>query len=190
MGRHGPVSGSETLPLTPMSKRALRKYLDSQEAETLREQLLELYERLPQVKTYYNFVFKPDEEALIRTAREKIRKEYQPRGRRRPKARRSVAQKFIRQYQMLGMEPTALADLMGFNLETALRYAQDRNCPETFYRSMLNSFDQWLVWLVREGLVREFEPRIRTYVRAVETAGWPNRDRFADRLNTVINGSC
>lgn len=161
-----------------MSKRALKKYVSELDREALAEQLMDLYDRFAEVKTYYDFVFNPKEEELLREAKARIKREYTPRGKRRPKARRSVAQKFIRHYKTLGMDPQLLADLMAFNLETALRYEQGRNCPEAFYRSMLNSCREWAAFLVHHGLWGEYEARFSAFVDAVETAPWPNRSAF------------
>ena len=161
-----------------MSKRALKKYVSGLDRDALADQLLDLYDRFPEVKTYYDFVFNPKEEELLRDAKAKIRREYIPRGKRRPKARRSVAQKFIRHYRTLGMDPQLLADLMAFNLETAFRYEQVRNCPEAFYRSMLNSCREWGAFLVHNGMWGDFEPRFNAFVASVGEAAWPNRSGF------------
>lgn len=69
-----------------MSKRDLKKYLESLSSENLREQIVELYDKFPAVKTYYNFVFKPNEDKLIDEAKAKILNEYFPLKRRKPKA--------------------------------------------------------------------------------------------------------
>ena len=47
-----------------MSKRDLKKYLASLPKEELQDQLLSLYEKIVEVKTYYDFVFNPKEEKL------------------------------------------------------------------------------------------------------------------------------
>lgn len=170
-----------------MSKRALRKYVCELNREALAEQLIDLYERFPEVKTYYDFVFNPREEELLREAKARISKEYAPRGKRRPKARRSVAQKYIRQFRVLGMDPPLLADLMAFNLETARRFERTRRCPDAFYQSMLNSCREWVHYMVLNGLWKEGESQFVTFVDAVREASWPNLDRFealAEQLET------
>lgn len=170
-----------------MSKRALKKYVSGLEREALAEQLLDLYDRFQEVKTYYDFVFNPKEEELLREAKAKIRREYTSRGKRRPKARRSVAQKFIRHYKTLGMEPQLLADLMAFNLETALRYERGRKCSEAFYRSMLNSCREWASFLSYHGIWADFEARFGDLITAVGEAAWPNRIHFEDLQDQLKN---
>ena len=78
-----------------MSKRALQKYVGELKKKELEAQILDLYLRFPVVKEYYDFAFNPKEDKLVQAAKAKISNEYFPVKRRRPKARRSVAQKYI-----------------------------------------------------------------------------------------------
>ena len=82
-----------------MSKRQLKKYLQDLDKEQLEEQIVDLYERFKPVKVFYDFVFNPREEELMRKSKLKISKEYFPETRRKPKARRSVAQKEIKNFK-------------------------------------------------------------------------------------------
>lgn len=168
-----------------MSKRALRKYLEELDGQALRQQLLDLYERFPEVKTYYDFVFDPREEELLREAMERIAEEYFPRRRKKARARRSVAQGYIRQFKTLGVDSGVLAELMAFNLETALRYERERNCPDAFYKSMLRSFVEWGAHLSYSGIFPEHSGRIGDFVSRVQAAAWPNRDAFSDFMEQL-----
>lgn len=161
-----------------MSKRALKKYLAGLGPEALAEQLLDLYDRFPRVKEYYDFAFNPKEDKLMQEAKARILKEYFPQSRRRPKARRSVAQRYIRQYETLGVDPYMLADLMAFNLETAARYEKVRRCPDAFYKSMYNSCRQWVTHLSHHGMLPESRDRVMAFLDTVREAGWPNAERF------------
>ena len=76
-----------------MSKRELKKFLSQLSKEQLEEQFIEIYEKFLPVKTYFNFVFNPNEDNLIRDAKLKISNEFFPIKGKRPKMRRSVAQK-------------------------------------------------------------------------------------------------
>ena len=61
-----------------MSKRDLKKYLTELHKKQLEEQILELYEKFSAVKTYYDFVFNPKEETLLKECKIKISNEYFP----------------------------------------------------------------------------------------------------------------
>ena len=95
-----------------MSKRALKKYVSNLPKKELEAQLLDLYDRFPMVKQYYDFVFNPKEDKLVQEAKTKISNEYFPVKRKRPKARRSVAQNRIKHFVKLGVDPYLIADVM------------------------------------------------------------------------------
>jgi hypothetical protein len=74
-----------------MSKTELKRYLRDLTKEQLEEQVRTLYDKFSPVKTYYDFVFQPNERKLALDARTKIAQEYFPVSSRRPKLRRSTA---------------------------------------------------------------------------------------------------
>jgi len=171
-----------------MSKRALKKYLDELDQEALKEQVIDLYDRIPQVKTFYDFVFNPKEEALIETAKIKISNEYFPTKRKRARKRRSVAQKYIKQYKLLGVDPKLLGDLMLFNIEIAQTYsASVTQMPEAFYKSMLNSFKDALQYINYHQLKEYFGSRIEAVINQSETQNWSNWDLFDDVANDFVD---
>ena len=55
-----------------MSKRELKKYVKELPREELEDQIVDLYERFPEVRTFYKFVFRPNEKQLLEEARTKI----------------------------------------------------------------------------------------------------------------------
>ena len=170
-----------------MSKRALKKYLNSLDKDALRHQLMDLYDRFPEVKTYYNFVFNPREDQLLGEAMDRITEEYFPRRRKKAKARRSVAHKLIRHFETLGVDPSVLAELMAFNLETALRYELGRRCYDSFYHSMYKSFRLWGGLLIQSGLYPEQRARFTGFVSKVCEAGWPKHLAFEDFCEQLEN---
>ena len=102
-----------------MSKRDLKKYLTELSKEQLEEQIIELYEKFSPVKVYYDFVFNPNERNLIKDAKLKISNEYFPIRGKKPKMRRSVAQKFIKHFISLGVDSFIIVDVMLYNIEIA-----------------------------------------------------------------------
>ncbi len=171
--------------LGSMSKRAFKKYLTELPKPALEEQLLDLYDRFPQVKKYYDFVFNPKEDRLISEAQMKISNEYFPLKRKRPRARRSVAQKFIKHFKTLGMDPSKLADLMLYNLEIAQRFEAGRNVPEAFYKSMMNSFTEAIRYISFNGLVYDFKSRIIEIYKVVKDRNWPFMEGFSRALDII-----
>jgi hypothetical protein len=166
-----------------MGKRELKNYLSELDSEGLREQLLDLYLRFPEVKAYYDFVFDPKEDKLVQEAKTKISNEYFPLKRRRPKARRSVAQKYIKHFIKLGVEPFLIADVMLYNLEVSQSYSQERNLPVAFYKSMLNSFVEAVGFISLNSLLPEFKERMVTYYKTVRRKNWPLSEGFSMALD-------
>ena len=165
-----------------MSKRAFKKYIKSLKKEDLEEQILDLYDRFDDVKVFYNFVFNPNEEKLVKEAKFKISKEYFPPNNRKPKKRRSVAQKLIKHFLKLEMEPHALADVMFYNIEIAQTFSKDmENNTEAFEKSMLKSFEQASEFVINHGIASEFGTRINKITEEAEDQKWTNAYQF-DRI--------
>lgn len=162
-----------------MSKRDLKKYLQELTKKQLQEQVLDLYTRFTPVKTYYNFVFKPNEQKLLDEAKFKIGKEYFPVNSRKPKARRSIAQKIIKHYIQLGVEPIIVLDIMLYNIEVAQEYVQDKNVKqEAFYKSMLKSFEELINYTQENGLMADANQRIAQIINHVNEQAWINSVGF------------
>ena len=162
-----------------MSKRALKKYLNDLDKDQLEEQIMDLYVRFKEVKTYYNFAFNPNEEKLMEDAKFKISKEYFPLSRRRPKMRRSIAQKLIKNFITLGVDSVLIGDLMLYNIEIALIYSRDHTIRQvSFYKSMLTSFEQAISFIQSYGIYTEFKERIDQVLNDVDAQEWVNTEAF------------
>ena len=166
-----------------MSKRDLKKYLTELNKEQLEEQIIELYEKFIPVKVYYDFVFNPKEETLLQQCKLKISQEYYPvkksgRGSK-PKMRRSVAHKFIKHFITLGVDPFLIADLMLYNIEIAQTYAAENKIKhELFFKSMFTSFEQAVIYLIANGILDEFKPRIIEIHNQSLIQKWYNEREF------------
>lgn len=170
-----------------MSKRDLKKYLKELDKEQLEEQLLELYEKFSDVKTYYDFVFNPKEDKLLQEAKLKVTNEYFPFKGKRAKLRRSVAQKYIKHFLSLGVDSYVVADLMLHNLEVAQKYTARREMRyASFYKSMLNSFEQVVKYSIENGMVSEFKERIFHIKDNAFKQNWENKEEL-ERLFDAID---
>jgi hypothetical protein len=166
-----------------MSKRDLKKYLAELNKEQLEEQILELYEKFSPVKVYYNFVFNPKEETLLQECKLKISNEYFPfkkAGRRsKPKMRRSVAQKYIKHFILLGVDPFVIADVMLYNIEIAQTFSSENVIKQDlFFKSMFNSFEQAVIFLIANGILNDFKTRIAVIHNETITQKWYNEPEF------------
>lgn len=175
-----------------MSKRDLKKYLAELNKEQLEEQIIELYEKFIPVKTFYDFVFNPKEDKLLQESKTKISHEYfpvkKPNAKWRPKAkmRRSVAQKIIKHFILLGVDPFIVADLMLYNIEIAQTFSSGNLIKqELFYKSILNSFEQAVNFIISNGILSEFKARILEIQKQTIQQKWKNKYDFEAILDKI-----
>lgn len=168
-----------------MSKRAFKKYLTELKKKELEAQFMDLYERFPVVKEYYDFIFNPKEDKLVQEAKTKISNEYFPLKRKRPKARRSVAQKYIKHFIKLGVDPHLIADVMLYNLEVAQSFSKERNVPDAFFKSMLNSFDEAIRFMSIHELINDFKDRILKIYNTTQDENWQFGEGFSRVLDIL-----
>ena len=175
-----------------MSKRDLKKYLTGLNKEQLEEQIIELYEKFSPVKVFYDFVFNPKEDKLLQESKTKISHEYFPvkksgaKWRPKAKMRRSVAQKIIKHFISLGVDPFVIADVMLYNIEIAQTYSSGNFIKqELFYKSMLNSFEQAVNFVISNGVLSEFKPRIIAIQQETMQQKWKNKYEFEAILEKI-----
>lgn len=162
-----------------MSKRDLKKYLHNLDKEQLEEQIIDLYTRFKEVKVFYDFVFNPKEDKLLEECKLKISTEYFPVKSRKPKARRSVAQKYIKHFKQLGVDAVIIADVMLYNIEIAQTYSSDKEIKqEAFFKSMLKSFEEAIEFIQDHYLLKQFADRIGAIVDEVNHQNWYNKSHF------------
>lgn len=156
--------------------------------ESLEEQIIDLYERLPQVKTFYDFVFNPKEEKMVDEAKLKISNEYFPTRRKRARKRRSVAQNYIKQFKTLGLDPKLLADIMLYNIEIAQTYtASFPNNQDSFYKSMYKSFQEAMQFITYHHLLDDVSNRVEGVLDQVETQKWVNAHLFEELMVDIVD---
>ncbi|MGH2665581.1 DUF6155 family protein [Flavobacterium sp.] len=162
-----------------MSKRDLKKYISELNQEQLQEQIIELYDKFSPVKTYYDFVFNPKEDKLLEECKLKISNEYFPVRSKKAKLRRSVAQKYIKHFISLGVDSYIVADVMLYAIEIAQTYASEKVIKqELFYKSMLNSFEQTISYLIQAGILSDFKSRAVAISEKTIALNWVNSYEF------------
>lgn len=162
-----------------MSKRELKKYITELNKEQLEEQIIELYDKFSFVKVYYDFVFNPNEDKLVREARLKIANEYFPVKGKRAKMRRSVAQKIIKHFIILGVDCFIIADIMLYNIEVAQTFSSEKSIKQDlFFKSMLTSFQQAVNFMAENAILNEFKNRVVAVKDETVRQNWANQYEF------------
>lgn len=173
---------STSLIFGAMSKKALKNYLASLPKKELEIQLLDLYERFPAVKEYYNFVFNPKEEKRIQEAKVKVSNEFFPIRRKKPRARRSLAQKYIKHFTTLGVNPFLIADFMLYTIEICQAFSKEKNVNEVFYRSMLRSYQQAVQFISYHQLIPDYKKRVERICSIANEQHWMYLEDFSEAL--------
>lgn len=173
-----------------MSKREFKKFLEESPRNELEEQLLDLYNRFKEVKEFYDFSFNPKEEELLNNAKTKISEEYFPKKRKRAKKRRSVAQNTIKHFIKLGVDPAKIMDIMLFQIEVAQVYTLEYPIKsEAFYRSMLKSFRQAILYAIENNWLNEYRSRMIQIINNSKEQGWENSDAFEYSLENLLRNN-
>jgi putative NIF3 family GTP cyclohydrolase 1 type 2 len=167
-----------------MSKRDLKKYLHELDKSQLEEQIIELYDKFSPIKVYYDFVFNPKEDMLLKECKIKISNEYFPSrtsGKpRRPKMRRSVGQKYIKHFILLGVDSFIIGDVMLYSIEIAQTFSAEKPVKsEVFYKSMLSSLEQAVRFMIAKGILEDFKSRIITISTETNNQNWFNKEEFS-----------
>ncbi len=165
-----------------MSKRDLKKYLEELSKAQMQDQVLDLYTRFKEVKLFYDFAFNPKEDKLLEDAKLKVSKEYNLNVRK-PKARRSVAQKLIKHFKKLEVQPEVIADFMLYNMEIAQIFSGERRIKqESFYVSLLNSFREAVAYIKDYNLDPDFKIRLEKISDETYEQRWFNHVAFENEL--------
>ena len=166
-----------------MSKKLLQKHLVELQKEHLEIMVLDLYDKFPEVKTYFNFVFNPNENKLLEQARVKVANEFFPLKRKRPKARRSVAQKYIKHFKTLGMSPELIAEFMWYNIGLMHTFCEEKPQRLPFFKSFCNFYKEALQFASYHQII----PLYKSQILAVYTASkdWENAYDFEMSLQTI-----
>jgi hypothetical protein len=100
--------------------------------------------------------------------------------------RRSVAQKLIKHFIVLGVDPFVIADVMLYNIEIAQTYSSENPIKqELFYKSMFNSYEQAVEFIISNGIYGEFKTRISAIHQETLVQKWINEfdfERIISRL--------
>ena len=122
-------------------------------------------------------------------AKIKISAEYFPTKTKKAKLRRSTAQKIIKHFFMLGVEPHITAEVMLYNSTVAQKYSSKKEMYySSFYKSILNAFEQCLTFCISNGILPHFKSQILEIVEEVQKQKWPNKSEFKN-ATAIIEAS-
>lgn len=93
--------------------------------------------------------------------------------------RRSVAQKYIKHFILLGVDPFIIGDVMLYSIEIAQTFSAEKPVKsEVFYKSMLSSFEQGVRFMIANGILEDFKSRIVAISNETNRQNWFNKQEF------------
>jgi C4-dicarboxylate transporter len=100
--------------------------------------------------------------------------------------RRSVAHKLIKHFITLGVDPFIITDVMLYNIEIAQTYSSENAIKqELFYKSMFNSFEQAVDFIISNGIYADFKTRIGSIFQETVDQKWINQYEFERIISRV-----
>jgi hypothetical protein len=80
---------------------------------------------------------------------------------------------------MLGVDPFIVADVMLYSIEIAQTFSSEKDIKqELFYKSLLNSFEQAISFMIANGVLYEFKNRVEAIRTEAESQEWFNIFEF------------
>ena len=80
---------------------------------------------------------------------------------------------------MLGVDPFIIADVMLYSIEIAQTFSSEKVIKqELFYKSLLNSFEQAISFMIANGVLYEFKNRVEAIRTEAESQEWFNIFEF------------
>ena len=149
-----------------MSKPKLKDfktYLATLDEAGLREELLKLFGKLPQVQEFYAQELMPDTDrkAMLDEYKAKIHKQFWTKGGNPRSPSNAEIKTLISSFEKVSVFPTELIDLLLYRVETATDFAnQFGGMPDADYNASYNAFKKAVELIAKHKLEAMFRARI------------------------------
>ncbi len=151
-----------------MRKSTFKKHIDTLQEEDLRTELLELYDRFQEVRTYYKMDLGSvkDREKVYDTAKKEIAKKYLTKSYRRPRRPRIKAvNKIIRTLEKNAIFQHDLIDVYLFTAETAAHFMNEYDYySEVLVNNIVNNYTKACNGINEAVVHKEYKPRAQKVI--------------------------
>ncbi len=147
--------------------------------EELIKQISELYKKYKPVKEYFDFYINPDETALLKEYKEKVREGFYPKDGFQLKL--SLSRKAINDFKKLGASKESIFDLLLYFVECGVQFTIDYgDIDEAFYESIENTYERAISLISKENLLDKFQDRAIKIVNDTSGMGWWFHDNLEE----------
>lgn len=167
-----------------MSIKKFKEYLNVQDDDFLRDELLTLYKAFEVVRQFYTPRIEPlDVEKVIQEYKEVLEEQFCPKSAKWdfPELDYLVARKAISDFKKVNSDPKAIIDLqltyVEYGIKCTLEYG---DIDERFYNSMESMFRKTLKDMEEHGLLGLFEKRCMAIQRQTRDLGWGFGDAITE----------
>jgi hypothetical protein len=170
-----------------MSKRDLKKELADFDKKKLISLISELYDKNKSVKEYLDYYLNPDEKAILKVYREKVREAFYPnRG---FGFKLAVGKKAISDFRKLKPAVDSLIDLMLYYVECGVEFTNEYgDIDENYYLSIERAYRDSLDLIDKHLLHDIFKDRALTVVHDTGNIGWGFHDTLGDLYYEIYAG--
>ena len=154
----------------------LKKILDEMSEVELKQEILKLYTRLPQVKDFYNQDLMSEEErqVVLKGYKDKIYKQFWTSGGN-PKGmiNNTTIKGVISEYEKIALFPYDVVDLLIYRVEVATDLAnQFGGMAESNYNASITAFKKVMKMIKENNLMSHFEDRCKQILKANNVDYW------------------
>jgi hypothetical protein len=158
-----------------MSKRDLKKELSGFDKTKLIGLISELYDKNKSVKEYLDYYLKPDEDAVLKVYRAKVKEAFYPK--RGFGFKLALGKKAITDFRKLKPSPDSLIDLMLHYVECGVKFTNEiGDINENYYLSLERVFRDSMELIDAHFLYDSFKDRALQILTDSADIGWGFHD--------------
>jgi hypothetical protein len=162
-----------------MSKRELRKELESFDKKKLVDLIFYLYDKNKSVKEYLDYYISPDEKATLQIYKVKVREAFYPK--RGFGYKIANGKKAISDFRKLKPTVDSLIDLLIYFVECGVEFTNDYgDISEGFYSSIEGVYYDAMKLIDKNGLHNNYKIRAHEILKETVNIGWGFHDTLSD----------
>lgn len=162
-----------------MSKTEVKRLLNSMSKDEVVGMVMEMYCARREAKEYLDYFASPDEAGMLQKCKKIIDKEFGDDER--SKCRFSVCRKAIADFKKLHPDEEVLADLLVYYMERVNQFSfENGDLWEQFYDSAVSNFNTMMRYLVKNGLLDKYLPRVKQIIAWTTPCGYGYHGEVVD----------
>ncbi|MFA6403176.1 MAG: DUF6155 family protein [Salinivirgaceae bacterium] len=169
-----------------MSKRELKKELESINKKKLIDLISDLYDINKSVKEYLDYYLKPNEKETLIIFKTKVREAFYPK--RGFGFKIAIGKKAISDFRKLKPSEESLIDLLICYVESGVEFTNDfGDINEGFYSSLESVYHEAMKLIDKYGLHDNYKIRANEILKETENIGWGFHDTLSDFYYEIYN---